>query len=231
MDIDSDDQEGGDGEQFFDTRSGSASTSSASQHEMDEAGKSEADSEEDPVDPITPGPGSRFEIGGPERKGAEEENTSINGEFDAEVDTFDDDNIEDDWVDPSVPTPTQQAPLPPPPVPEKQDLPILVPVDVPILAKSKSGGGKKGKKGKKGAQIAVPVPLVKSSSLSLQQQPQEHYPFPLTQRSVEEMTPEPLDRPRRASNMGPGGKRMHTTRARDGGRTQSGGVKGVLTEA
>ncbi|KAJ7693948.1 hypothetical protein B0H17DRAFT_1330262 [Mycena rosella] len=55
----------------------------------------------------------------------------------------------------------------------------------------------------KGKRKAVPVPSV-------------HYPFPVPVEGV----PEP-----RAS----GGQRMHTARARDGGRTQSGGVCGVLT--
>jgi cysteine protease ATG4 len=60
------------------------------------------------------------------------------------------------------------------------------------------------KKKSKGKRKAVPVPSV-------------HYPFPV---SVEDV-PQP-----RAS----GGQRMHTARARDGGRTQSGGVRGVLME-
>ena len=223
LDMDSD-EEGGEGEQFFDTRSGSASTSSASQHEVEERGKSEeVDTEEDPVDPITPGPGSRFEIGEAEGKGSEEENMSVNGEFDGEVDDFDDD-IEDDWVDPTPTLPTQ-APVPPP-APSKEDL--VIPVDVPALAKGKPNGGKKAKKGKRGTQIAVPVPLVKIPSQT-NQEPQEHYPFPLTQWSSDEATPHPQERVRSSSNT-PGGKRMYTARARDGGRTQSGGVKGVLTE-
>jgi cysteine protease ATG4 len=189
LDLDTDDQEGGDGEQFFDTRSGSASTSGASQHEIDERAKSEdVDTEEDPVGPITPGPGSRFGIGEPERKRGEEKSLTLNGESDGEVDGFDDD-IEDDWVDPSLPTPTPETqPLALPPVPSKEDLPV--PVDVPALAKGKPNGGKKSKKGKRGTEIAVPVPVVKIPLPSMQQ-PQEHYPFPMTQRSAEEANPEP----------------------------------------
>ncbi|KAJ7109010.1 hypothetical protein C8R43DRAFT_183653 [Mycena crocata] len=118
------------------------------------------------------------------------------------VDAGGDIEIEDDWVDP----------VPPPPAP----------------APSKKGHSSSGKSKTKGKKKAVPVPSV-------------HYPFPV---SVEDApgasSPPQLERERqreRERNVtvspragGGGGQRMHTARARDGGRTQSGGVRGILTE-
>lgn len=213
MDMEDDDAEA---EQFFDTRSESASMSSASQHGRGGGSKSEdIDTEEDPVDPITPGPNSKFELGGqPER--------SKGSNFDAEGDSerFDDD-IEDDWVDPSLPSPSQSGP---PPLPAKDNLTPASPLQAPALAKSISAGSTKKRKGKKG-QIPVPVPLVKIPSSSA-----EHYPFPVAQRPADDSSSPPLDRSQDFSDQATNGKRMHTARARDGGRTQSGGVKGVLTD-
>ncbi|KAF8154943.1 peptidase family C54-domain-containing protein [Crassisporium funariophilum] len=257
-DMDLDDEEGeeveieGDGEQFFDTRSGSASTSSASAASNNDrrsrAKSEEVDTEEDPVDPVTPGPNSKFDIIDPPlrqrgRKGGdddEEEDDDEDKELDFRAedgDGFEDDDIEDDWVDPSVPSPTPTAPPPPPaqkppPVPMK-DHPPSPPssTNVPLLAKGKSSSSKNGtsssgKAKKSRKQIPVPVPSVKlpvPHQHLQQQEQQEHYPFPVT--PAEDPALSPQDRGKGAS-----GKRMHTARARDGGRTQSGGVKGILTD-
>ncbi|KAJ6522191.1 hypothetical protein DFH09DRAFT_1251014 [Mycena vulgaris] len=111
--------------------------------------------------------------------------------------------IEDDWVDP-VAVPVA------PPAPSKKER---------ERERGKSAGKSKGKK------KAVPVPV-----------PSVHYPFPV---SVEDAAPVPIvaTQQERQRNVtvsprtgGGGGQRMHTARARDGGRTQSGGVRGVLTE-
>jgi cysteine protease ATG4 len=83
----------------------------------------------------------------------------------------------------------------------------------------RNGSTKKGKKGKKRGEIPVPVPLVKIPS----QYPQEHLPFPVTAEDLSQDTSQDTS----TKSME---KRMHTARARDGGRTQSGGVKGVITE-
>ncbi|KAF8633482.1 hypothetical protein AX15_001409 [Amanita polypyramis BW_CC] len=80
-----------------------------------------------------------------------------------------------------------------------------------------------------------------------QEQEQQHYLFPSAGtddegdgNGSEEATPLDRSRNNTATAMGSGagedtammmsGKRMNTARARDGGRTQSGGVKGILTE-
>lgn len=213
-------------EQFFESCSRSASNSSAdaSNPGGSERGKSEdIDTEEDPVDPVTPGPNSRFDIIeiDPRQGGESCDDDDLQFHPEDEGETFDDD-IEDDWVEPSLPTPTPAGPLPPPAEPEKDDPPSPPPAP-PALTKSKSNGStKKSKKGKK--QIPVPVPIVRLPS----QQSKEHYPFPVTPAEEPCTSPQPRERSRNPSNKG--GKRMHTARARDGGRTQSGGVKGILTD-
>jgi cysteine protease ATG4 len=250
-DMDLDDEEGleeeveGEGEQFFDTRSGSASTSSASaasNHHGRERRSEEIDTEEDSVDPLTPGPASRFDIINPPSRRKRNENENEGDEEDEEddrgldfrpddVEGFGDDDIEDDWVDPSVPTPSPRGP--PAPAPARVKDPSPSPPsssNVPPLAKSKSSsstskhglgsGSTSGKSKKAKKQIPVPVPAVRLPS-----QQQEHYPFPVT--PVDDPSLSPQDRARSPSTRG---KRMHTARARDGGRTQSGGVKGILTD-
>ncbi|RDB31089.1 Cysteine protease ATG4 [Hypsizygus marmoreus] len=234
------DEEDEEAEQFFDTRSVSASVSSASASgsgaSKGRRSKSEdVDTEEDPVDPITPGPNSRFSIGQPPPS-HEDEGKKGEELADAEEGRFEEGDIEDDWVDPSIPSslppgPTSSAPAssqPPPPsntsfgsADGDDDVPAVQP-------KATRGTTKKSKKsGRKGGQIPVPVPLVKIPTPNRYQQPQEHFPFP---RSAEETSPTPGERARNSSAGKGNGKRMHTARARDGGRTQSGGVKGVLTE-
>ncbi|GLB41114.1 putative cysteine protease [Lyophyllum shimeji] len=196
---DEDEDEGA--EQFFDTRSASASTSSASGSGSAAGNKSrrgrseEVDTEEDPVDPITPLPNARFSIDAP-----------ISGRKTA------DNEDRERW-----------SLFPPLPIP---------PSAQPANEVKRSSGKKNSKKGKKG-EVPVPVPLVKMPTPPLtrqQQQQQEHFPFPVTHRYADETSPmEPEQRNRNSSSKS-NGKRMHTARARDGGRTQSGGVKGVLTD-
>ncbi|KAA1476293.1 hypothetical protein DENSPDRAFT_784808 [Dentipellis sp. KUC8613] len=71
-----------------------------------------------------------------------------------------------------------------------------------------ASGGAKARKSRKG-RGGPDVPIVKTP------QPQQHFPFPSSQGESEE----------RAKRV----PQMSTARARDGGRTQSGGVKGVMT--
>ncbi|KAJ7711319.1 hypothetical protein B0H16DRAFT_1817074 [Mycena metata] len=191
---------------------------------------SEVDTEEDPVAPITPLPGSRFDLsGGPtpaaaaaatkgKGKTAGDAYAELEGD-DSFIDAGGEIEIEDDWVNPVSP-PVSPVSTPPVPVPAP-----------PPLKKSASSKSKKGSKGKK----AVPVPSV-------------HYPFPVSVEDSPEARPgsgrsaSPPHRERgererernvtvspRASGAVTG-QRMHTARVRDGGRTQSGGVRGVLTE-
>ena len=238
---DEDEDGDGDGEQFFDTRSGSPSTSSAgasgSHHgtgRSEQGNSEELDTEEDPVDPITPGPNSRFSIriqGGKMKRGEE-----TGGEFVLENEdepSFVEGrgNIEDDWIDPSIPSPSTAArsssilpvnDLAPPAVVHVGA--VSTTTTTPI--KRNGSSSKKGKKGKKRNEVAVPVPMVKVTTAAApasSRYPQENLPFPITAE-------EHLQDPSRDDSTKSVEKRMHTARARDGGRTQSGGVKGVITE-
>ena len=239
MDLEDDENEvGGDddvdegGEQFFDTRSASASTSSTSGEQgdaSDRSGKSkgddaDVDTEDDPVDPITPGPHSRFSIG----------QQRVLGHADKENDNVSEgpDDIEDDWVDPLVPSSpacvtddlseTSDS--------QSRAAPKTTNDPIPSLPTTSNGGlnnksnSRKSRNKAREITVSVPRPVV----IPLQEQ---HYPFPVAEDAS---SPEPRDRSRSSSGInkgvGPAGKRMHTARARDGGRTQSGGVKGILTD-
>ncbi|KAJ7661761.1 hypothetical protein B0H17DRAFT_1337141 [Mycena rosella] len=147
----------------------------------------EVDTEDDPVAPVTPLPGARFDLsGGPSytgKAGAGDKAEMYLDLLDDEgfVDAGGEAEIEDDWIDPVTP--------PPPSKKEKER---------ERAAKRKSGKSK-GKIARRGR--------------PLEYQRQER------QRNV---TVSP-------KNVASGGQRMHTARARDGGRTRSGGVRGVLT--
>ena len=236
MDMDEEEEEDEeDGERFFDTRSQSASTSSGGGRDQGPNKSDELDTEEDPVDPITPGPGVRSF----EPRAVEKEN-----EPGGVVVVVESDGVEDDdWVDPSLPSPVASPPVPrslvgPPPQRSGS-------IDLAAFAKGKSALGKKGKKPSKRSRsgsgavvVKTPVPPVvrpqdAQEQLVDQQQQQRQrqhssFPFPMTQKSADDVpTPLPEERPRGSSSVLKG-KRMHTAKARDGGRTQSGGVKGVL---
>lgn len=208
-------QDDDDGEQFFDSRSTSASlsTSSSTSHPLSATRrKSEEEDSEDPADPITPGPTTtRFDVA--QRKDPHqelEEESFLEGE-----------DIEDDWVE-TIPSPSASIPPPPPPPKNTSKTNLMSPSNGASIA------GRSSKKPNR-KQIPVPVPLVKVPST-------EHYPFPVTRTGAGDETPPTAhptrDRDRTLSREKEGGKtrRMHNARARDGGRTQSGGVKGVLTD-
>ncbi|KAH7890285.1 cysteine protease required for autophagy [Phlebopus sp. FC_14] len=200
---------GGHDDQFFDTRSTSVSPVDSSSVKGGTKG-SEVDTEEDPIGPITPGPNSTFEVDKQE-DGSMKGLSARNDDFEEINGNEDEDEDDDEWVDPSMPTPLAEQPCAPP----------------PPMAKTKSMGStssmgskeesRRGKKSKKSA-----VPMVKAPSPPMKSE--EHFPFP---RSLEESFHE------RAADAGGGHreyeKRMNNARARDGGRTESGGVKAVLT--
>ncbi|KAK2461157.1 hypothetical protein APHAL10511_006684 [Amanita phalloides] len=241
-------------DEFYDTRS--RSSAEGSRAECGAGGRastsrstSRSDTEEDALGPITPGPGSRF---------TGEDADNENALDDVDVD-------DDDWVDPSMPSP--------PPSRRSTEPALLAAPPSSSIVEGAGSGGKKGKGKKKTGPGIVPVirphvlarspsplstPGLKSkskgktgkskSSKSRQggererEKEQEHYLFPSAGLDddgdgygSEDATP--LDRSRNntaTATMGVGEdavmvKRMNTTRARDGGRTQSGGVKGVLT--
>ncbi|KAF8896755.1 hypothetical protein CPB84DRAFT_1848116 [Gymnopilus junonius] len=239
----------------------------------------EGDEDDDPADPLTPGPNARFafvehsipprsskngEDGGHFFPPEEEDGVRVNDEDDDDDEGDEeerlqrregDDDIEDDWVDPSLPTPTgppasSPRPLPAPPPPSQsvqaqtRQLPRVpttkehikdvsssssassssaFPPPPPLKTKSSSSGKK---------QIPVPVPTVHIPSQH-QHQEEQYYPFPVTPAEYEPPHTGGGDRSRNTSTKGQGQpkvQRMHTARARDGGRTQSGGVKGILTD-
>ncbi|KAG5651052.1 hypothetical protein H0H81_010067 [Sphagnurus paluster] len=228
MDLGSGDEDGAveedeeESEQFFDTRSASASMSSASasgsgspsgRGKGKRAKSEEVDTEEDPVDPITPLPNARFAMGSdPQDQGADED------QDEDEVHRFEEGDIEDDWIDPSIPS----TPAGPPQFSQKITTVAASAVESNVKREKKSRKGKKG-------EVPVPVPLVKIPLPSSNRPPQEHFPFPVSQRADETSAAHAEQRSRTSSTKATG-KRMHTARARDGGRTQSGGVKGILTE-
>lgn len=271
--VDDDDESG---EPFYDTRSGSPSASSPSvsssasgggpvraaykKHQYatsdDRSRSGEGfDTEEDPVDPVTPGPHSKFAIISLEevkRAAAEDEKSRL--EFgDEEVDAVlrESDDIEDDWVEPSLPTPmcAPQAPThhrgndnahASTSSTSSADMPVQVPSPKPpAMSPSKSRSSASGnhshgtKKRKVRKQVPVPVPTVR---IPASRQPQEHYPFPVTpaaggeEEDICDLSEEQSYEEVLSSTGLRGTPRMHTARARDGGRTQSGGVKGILAE-
>jgi cysteine protease ATG4 len=272
-----------DSENFFDTLSGSASTSNTSAgspcHRHKRLKSEDVDTEEDPVGPLTPGPNSRFDIVVPSvRKGGREEKDADEYRgFEDDEDDGSGDDIEDDWIDPSLPSPpstSRPGTLPlPKPLQQPQPLPPTVPMKIhgspsvsssssssspPVLAsKSKSSSSKqssstsnlKVKIGKSKKQIPVPVPHIRLLAQQQQQPQEQHYPFPVAPVDGPWVS-SPQHRVASSQDRGGGGggasngqgnqrnsaeiatteKRMHNARARDGGRTQSGGVKGILPE-
>ncbi|KDQ51386.1 hypothetical protein JAAARDRAFT_199213 [Jaapia argillacea MUCL 33604] len=183
-------------EEYADARSLSISPDTS----MQGGGKgSEADTEEDPIGPITPGPNSRttFEI-------VDDKSRNTFGEDEATEPP--NDLEDDDWVDPSIPTPIAEPS--PPPVQDPSP-----PEEHHRKSKSKDSGERKhGKKSRK------------APTHSSYPSEQQHYPFPVTVEDPEDSV---------VSARGTNSKRipqMHSVKARDGGRTQSGGVKGAPTE-
>ncbi len=182
-DLDMDmEEEGDDEDRELDARSASTSSAHLSSASTSRTKSSELDTEEDPVDPITPGPGSKFEFPDPpgSNKPHHRPKAEEGGVF---VEALDDMEDDDEWVDPVL-TPTA---VPPPPPPKK-------------------------KKGKK-KQVPVPVPMVN---------------FPSAPGGEDGGRGDVSHERQRRQSMGLSLK-MNNSRGRDGGRTQSGGVKGVLT--
>jgi cysteine protease ATG4 len=181
-------------DQFFDTRS--------SDSPVTKGQGSEIDTEEDPVGPITPGPNSMFEV---DKHSKEKEAVDDFEEISAEDD-------DEDWVDPSLPTPL---------APSSQQ-PYAPPLEKSISTSSTSSAGSAGKgqskkaAGRKSKKSSVPL-------MKMPVKPEAHFPFP---RSLEESVHDEG----RGSEAEPYERRMNNARARDGGRTESGGVKAVLTE-
>ncbi|KAJ3805044.1 peptidase family C54-domain-containing protein [Lentinula aff. lateritia] len=184
------------------SRSRSASLSDRSKSE-------EIDTEEDPVDPITPGPSAtRFD--------SSVVHVPLPGDSHEKESSFDDasDDIEDDWVEPSIPsTPVHSSHGAQSSTDDSAGAVIA-----PAMKKTRSTSSGASKKKKPKKQIPVPVPKVKLPST------RESFPFPVATEDVA------AEGPISVSYSSSSEKRMNNARARDGGRTQSGGVKGVLTD-
>ena len=200
--------------------SGASRAASVSSPDTSISARGGGDTEEDPLGPITPGPGkSSFDFDDGSRKKL---NRSISGRDDGNSLSFDDEEDEE-WLDPSD---SPQTPLPswtPPAVPQRQH-------PIPISA-SRSSSSSISRESTASAQSAPPRErrrtkkstssghtITRSSSSHHSQTPQ--VPFPAT-HPEEDLT--------RQTSPGRVPK-MRTAVARDGGRTQSGGIKGLIPD-
>ncbi|KAI8983166.1 peptidase family C54-domain-containing protein [Trametes punicea] len=201
--------------------------------------KSEVDTEDDPIAPLTPSAGkASFDIdaSAPERMKREASQQSSQSSL-----SFDDEDDEE-WEDPAeFPTPQMSSdpepvnvPVSPPEALRPEPVPTPIP---PAIAQARStssttskgttGSSEKTRRKSKKSSSKTPRP---SSHHQEAQAQQVQYPFPAAYPGEEaeaELASPPQPPP-------PGqGKRvpqMRTAKARDGGRTQSGGVKGVLVD-
>jgi len=221
MDMDDEDdeaQDDGADEPFFDTRDGTRSPSTSPDASVrGGARSSDFDTEEDPMGPDTPGQTPVGKGGLPEAFNGKRRDKDVDVGDD---DRADDDDDDDDWVDPSVSTPLST----------KIQAPAMVQTHSNSSSSSSSSGVKVRSKSKKNVKrkSASVVHVLRTP------EPSAHFPFP---SSVEDTTTTPQQEdfqqqrdqlPEMQENVKKL-QRMHTARARDGGRTQSGGVKGVLT--
>lgn len=215
-DMDLDEQQEGADEPFFDAQHDRGSSSTSPDTSVKGGAKSFEFDAEDSMGPVTPGPNLKttFDTGkGNVEKHVDEFDDDDQDEDDEQEDDDEeaDDGDDDEWVDPSVPAPSD-------------------PIHAPAMSHTKSndstsssGSGSKSKNQvkKSGKRKLGTTPVMQTPELPA------HFPFP---SSVEDepQQQQQLDQP--PDIMENGIKpRMYTARARDGGRTQSGGVKGVLT--
>lgn len=235
------DEEDGSSSELGRSRSASVSSPDTSVSAQGGAGsgtgsKSEVDTEEDPIDPITPGPSrATFEVDLEEapEKMKREDSTGTSLDFEDEDD--------EEWVDPEF---TPQTPSPAWNIPSPQhhnfEPPVPTHLHAPPMAKSRSElstlsvdsdpgtGIVKRRKSKKSSSSQATIS--RSHSRREKQgssQSQEQYPFPAAASDPAE------DEVTKVVGNSEAGKRvpqMRTAKARDGGRTQSGGVRGVPTD-
>ncbi|TBU38471.1 peptidase family C54-domain-containing protein [Dichomitus squalens] len=184
---------------------------------------SEVGTEEDPIAPLTPSAGkASFDIDAPERMKRAASNQSTQDSL-----SFDDEDDEE-WADPPE--------FSDPHLPLSETAPVArgssSPESPPVIAAARStsstaskdttGTGKttrrKTKKGSSGGGST------KAPRTSQQAESQVQYPFPAGDPEDEEPERAP------AQMQGKRVPQMRTAKARDGGRTQSGGIKGVLMD-
>lgn len=196
FDLPDEDDEFADAEDHMRSSSASPDTSLPSNHSKY---AEEGDTEDDPVDPITPGPGRNtfMNIRAPGRL-EKQASTSTTGSSQADSLSFDDEDDEE-WGAPEF---TPQAA--PGAGPEAGELLASQATIVREASEGSSVGAEPGRQRKKKKRPAKAPPP-------------EQYPFPATNADEDEPARSP-------------GKRvpqMRTQKARDGGRTQSGGVRGI----
>jgi cysteine protease ATG4 len=230
-------EEEDDSNQFFDAGANRSSFSLSGKSVQSKDKASEADTEDDPIDPITPGPHSRMTFEEEYVSSAlTKSNKDASGEGTAGDNEGDDDEDDDDWV---VPTPSIESPQGSSQTPLPAHNKSVSSVSSMSRAPSQDNGGSSSKKVRSpsSSQIGtVPSSAKKSSRTKAKQQ--EHFPFPVSPdsppvstSSVDSFTSSISgNAPETPASNGLNGKRMNVQRARDGGRTQSGGVKGILTE-
>ena len=194
---------------------------------------SEVDTEEDPIGPITPHAATFVEQGIVQRARGKGKERTIPGGFGDDDDDDDDEDlgvggegdIEDDWVDSGLITPPSVLSS------GKSEVEVVKTESTTSeegarpKSKSKSGSKHRDKerrpsksKSKRLDATSKTVPIVETTTATVAQ----HYPFPSSTTGEVEVEDDKKE---------DGGGRvlqMRTTKARDGGRTQSGGVKGIL---
>ena len=200
---------------------------------------SEVDTEEDPIGPITPHAATFAEHGIVQRTKVKGKEKTIPGGFGDDDDDDDDDedlgvgaggDIEDDWVDSGLITPPSVLSSGKSEV-EVMKVEPVTSEEASSKSKSKSKSGSKHRhrdkdkerqqsksKSRRPDTTSKTVPIVETTTAVTIAQ---HYPFPSSTTGEVETESDKGDTGRRIPQ-------MRTTKARDGGRTQSGGVRGVL---
>ena len=186
--------------------------------------KSEVDTEEDPIAPLTPSAGKpSFDIERMKRSTSTSTQDSL---------SFDDEDDDEEWADPpefsSAHLPLTEAEVQPTRAAGSGTPAIaMAPARSTSSTTSKgtSGSGKTARRKKGGSSGSGGAANSKTSRAAPEAQVQ--YPFPAA-ADAEDEDEEPVGPPKQ-----PQGKRvpqMRTAKARDGGRTQSGGIRGVLMD-
>ena len=200
---------------------------------------SEVDTEEDPIGPITPHATTFAEQGTLQGAKGKGKGKTVPGGFGDDDDDDDDDDdeglgvvgggdIEDDWVDSGLTTPPSALSS------SKSEVEVMktesATSEERVRSKSKPKSGSKHRdrdkerrpsksKSRRLDTTTKTVPIVETTTAVTVAQ---HYPFPSsTTGGVETDDDKKEDSGRRIPQ-------MRTTKARDGGRTQSGGVRGIL---
>ncbi|KAI0353215.1 hypothetical protein OH77DRAFT_1554187 [Trametes cingulata] len=189
--------------------------------------KSEVDTEDDPIAPLTPSAGKgSFDIDAPERMKREASNHSQSTQDSLSFDDEDD----EEWEDPAE-FPTPQMPAEPEPVSIRVHRAHEVPPAIATVRSTSSTASKSTtasadkarRKSKKSSSGSAKTPRPGAH----QQEAQVQYPFPAAYPGEEAEVPPSPPQPQGQGKRVP---QMRTAKARDGGRTQSGGVKGVLVD-